>query len=103
MRARLLRPAGSNEQGDGKLGALAVGVVGAGFIGSGIAASSALAGKQVFLYEPEEAPLARSRQAIADINAAAAARGRLGPLRQPRSRTGSTTRRGWRSFIAPTP
>jgi 3-hydroxybutyryl-CoA dehydrogenase len=42
-----------------------IGVVGAGFMGSGIAESAARAGLQVVLYEPEEAPLARSRDRIA--------------------------------------
>jgi 3-hydroxybutyryl-CoA dehydrogenase len=41
-----------------------VGVVGAGFMGSGIAESTARAGIPVVLYEPDEAPLARSRDKI---------------------------------------
>lgn len=41
-----------------------VGVVGAGFMGSGIAESTARAGIGVVLYEPEDAPLARSRERI---------------------------------------
>ena len=41
-----------------------VGVVGAGFMGSGIAESVARAGIEVVLYEPEEAPLERSRERI---------------------------------------
>jgi len=40
------------------------GVVGAGFMGSGIAESVARAGIPVVLYEPEDAPLARSRDRI---------------------------------------
>jgi 3-hydroxybutyryl-CoA dehydrogenase len=42
----------------------AVGVVGAGFMGSGIAESAARAGLAVKLYEPDEAPLERSRGRI---------------------------------------
>lgn len=41
-----------------------VGVVGAGFMGSGIAESSARAGKDVWLYEPRQAPLDSSRARI---------------------------------------
>ncbi len=41
-----------------------VGVVGAGFMGTGIAESAAAVGKQVLVYEPREAPLARSRDAL---------------------------------------
>jgi 3-hydroxybutyryl-CoA dehydrogenase len=41
-----------------------VGVVGAGFMGSGIAESAARAGIPVVLYEPETAPLQRSRERI---------------------------------------
>lgn len=41
-----------------------VGIVGAGFMGSGIAESSARAGKQAWLYEPEQGPLERSRERI---------------------------------------
>ncbi|HWD70147.1 MAG TPA: 3-hydroxybutyryl-CoA dehydrogenase [Solirubrobacteraceae bacterium] len=39
-------------------------VVGAGFMGSGIAESAAAAGVAVTLYEPEQAPLERSRQRL---------------------------------------
>ncbi len=39
-------------------------VVGAGFMGSGIAESAAAAGVEVTVYEPEEAPLERSRQRL---------------------------------------
>jgi 3-hydroxybutyryl-CoA dehydrogenase len=42
-----------------------IGVVGAGFMGSGIAQSAAAAGKHVLLYEPDEAPLIRSRELLA--------------------------------------
>ena len=41
-----------------------LGVVGAGFMGSGIAESAARAGLQVALFEPEAAPLERSRAAV---------------------------------------
>ena len=41
-----------------------VGIVGAGFMGSGIAESPAAARKQVPIYEPDQAPLARSREAL---------------------------------------
>ncbi len=40
------------------------GMIGGGFMGSGIAESVARAGIPVVVYEPEEAPLARSRQRI---------------------------------------
>jgi len=53
-----------------------VGVVGAGFMGSGIAESAAAAGKHVVLYEPEEAPLERSRHKLAASLAKAVARGK---------------------------
>ena len=38
-----------------------VAIVGAGFMGSGIAESVAVAGIRAFVYEPERAPLERSR------------------------------------------
>ena len=41
-----------------------IGVVGAGFMGSGIAESAAAAGVGVVLYEPDHAPLERSRAAL---------------------------------------
>jgi 3-hydroxybutyryl-CoA dehydrogenase len=41
-------------------------VIGAGFMGSGIAESAAAAGVAVSLYEPEQAPLERSRQRLGD-------------------------------------
>jgi 3-hydroxybutyryl-CoA dehydrogenase len=54
-----------------------VGVVGAGFMGSGIAESVARAGIPVVLYEPEEAPLTRSRDRIDASLDRAAAGGKL--------------------------
>jgi 3-hydroxybutyryl-CoA dehydrogenase len=54
-----------------------LGVVGAGFMGSGIAESAAAAGKQVLLYEPEQAPLVRSRERLAVSVAKAVERGKL--------------------------
>ena len=41
-------------------------VIGAGFMGSGIAESAAAAGVAVMLYEPDQAPLERSRQRLRD-------------------------------------
>jgi 3-hydroxybutyryl-CoA dehydrogenase len=41
-----------------------VGVVGAGFMGSGIAEASAASGKHVLVYEPDQAPLKRSREQL---------------------------------------
>jgi 3-hydroxybutyryl-CoA dehydrogenase len=41
-----------------------IGVVGAGFMGSGIAESAARAGVGVHVYEPDQAPLAQSRERI---------------------------------------
>ena len=43
-----------------------LGVVGAGFMGSGIAESAAAAGVAVTLYEPQQAPLERSRARLAE-------------------------------------
>ncbi len=54
-----------------------VGVVGAGFMGSGIAESAATAGKHVVLFEPEEAPLERSREKLGVAASKAVSRGRL--------------------------
>jgi 3-hydroxybutyryl-CoA dehydrogenase len=54
-----------------------VGVVGAGFMGSGIAESVARAGKHVLLYEPQEAPLERSRAMIGTSLERAVSRGKL--------------------------
>ena len=53
-----------------------LGVVGAGFMGSGIAESAARAGKQVIVYESEQAPLERSRERIAASVSKAVARGK---------------------------
>ncbi len=41
-----------------------LGVIGGGFMGSGIAESCARAGLEVVVYEPEAAPLERSRGTI---------------------------------------
>jgi 3-hydroxybutyryl-CoA dehydrogenase len=54
-----------------------VGVVGAGFMGTGIAESSAAAGKQVLVYEPDEAPLERSRANLRSSVDRAVSRGKL--------------------------
>jgi 3-hydroxybutyryl-CoA dehydrogenase len=54
-----------------------VAVVGAGFMGSGIAESAASAGIDVTIYEPEEAPLKRSRQRLAVSVDRAVSRGKL--------------------------
>jgi 3-hydroxybutyryl-CoA dehydrogenase len=54
-----------------------VGVVGAGFMGSGIAESTARAGLEVVLYEPDAAPLERSRERIEASIEKAVARGKL--------------------------
>lgn len=54
-----------------------VGVVGAGFMGSGIAESVAVAGKHAIVYEPNEEPLALSREKLAASLSKAAARGKL--------------------------
>ncbi len=54
-----------------------VGIVGAGFMGSGIAESSAVAGKHVLAYEPDEPPLERSRAQIADSLQRAVSRGKV--------------------------
>jgi 3-hydroxybutyryl-CoA dehydrogenase len=54
-----------------------LGVVGAGFMGSGIAESAARAGVAVTLYEPEAAPLQRSRERIEASLARVVERGRL--------------------------
>jgi 3-hydroxybutyryl-CoA dehydrogenase len=53
-----------------------IAVVGAGFMGSGIAESSAAAGVDVTLYEPESAPLQRARQRLDESLQRAVARGR---------------------------
>jgi len=54
-----------------------LGVVGAGFMGSGIAESAARAGLAVWLFEPEEGPLERSRAAIEGSLTKAVSRGKL--------------------------
>jgi len=54
-----------------------VGVVGAGFMGSGIAESVAAAGKQVVVYEPEQAPLDHSRKRLDSSVQKAVERGKL--------------------------
>jgi 3-hydroxybutyryl-CoA dehydrogenase len=52
-------------------------VVGAGFMGSGIAESAARAGLEVHVYEPDDAPLQRSRESLAKSVAHAVERGKL--------------------------
>jgi 3-hydroxybutyryl-CoA dehydrogenase len=54
-----------------------VGVVGAGFMGSGIAESAASAGIDVTVFEPEAAPLKRSRERLATSVDRAVSRGKL--------------------------
>ncbi len=54
-----------------------IGVVGAGFMGSGIAEAAAVAGKHVIVYEPEQAPLDRSRARLEASVAKAVARGKF--------------------------
>jgi 3-hydroxybutyryl-CoA dehydrogenase len=54
-----------------------IGVIGGGFMGSGIAESSARAGVSVLIYEPQQAPLDRSRERIEESLGRAAKRGRL--------------------------
>jgi 3-hydroxybutyryl-CoA dehydrogenase len=54
-----------------------VGVVGAGFMGSGIAESTAAGGKHVVVYEPDEGPLARSRERLQASLEKAVARGKM--------------------------
>jgi 3-hydroxybutyryl-CoA dehydrogenase len=54
-----------------------VGVVGAGFMGSGIAESAASAGIDVTVFEPEAAPLKRSRERLAASVGRAVSRGKL--------------------------
>jgi 3-hydroxybutyryl-CoA dehydrogenase len=54
-----------------------LGVMGAGFMGSGIAESAAAAGVDVTVYEPEQAPLDRSRERLAQSVARAVSRGKL--------------------------
>jgi 3-hydroxybutyryl-CoA dehydrogenase len=54
-----------------------IGVVGGGFMGSGIAESAARAGARVQVFEPEQAPLDRSRARIATSVDRAVSRGKL--------------------------
>jgi 3-hydroxybutyryl-CoA dehydrogenase len=54
-----------------------VGVVGAGFMGSGIAEAAAAAGIDVTVFEPETAPLKRSRERLAVSVDRAVSRGKL--------------------------
>jgi 3-hydroxybutyryl-CoA dehydrogenase len=54
-----------------------VGVVGAGFMGSGIAESCAVAGIDVTAYEPDQAPLDRSRGRLEQSIGRAVSRGKL--------------------------
>jgi 3-hydroxybutyryl-CoA dehydrogenase len=54
-----------------------IAVVGAGFMGSGIAESAASAGIDVTVFEPETAPLQRSRERVAASVGRAVARGKL--------------------------
>ena len=54
-----------------------VAVVGAGFMGSGIAESCAAAGVDVTVYEPDEAPLQRSRGRLTQSTDRAVSRGKL--------------------------
>ena len=54
-----------------------IGVVGAGFMGSGIAESAARAGLGVHVYEPDDAPLAHSRERIEQSVARGVSTGKL--------------------------
>ena len=54
-----------------------IGVVGGGFMGSGIAESAAAAGVSATVYEPEQAPLDRSRASLDTSVARAVSRGKL--------------------------
>ena len=54
-----------------------IGVVGAGFMGSGIAESCAVAGVDVTAFEPEQAPLDRSRGRLEQSIARAVSRGKM--------------------------
>jgi 3-hydroxybutyryl-CoA dehydrogenase len=56
-----------------------VGVVGAGFMGTGIAEAVARAGLDVRLYEPDEAPLERSRERLSSSLTRALEAGKLQP------------------------
>ena len=54
-----------------------IGVIGAGFMGSGIAETCAVAGVDVTAFEPEQAPLDRSRGRLEQSIGRAVARGLL--------------------------
>ncbi len=54
-----------------------VAVIGAGFMGSGIAESCAAAGVDVTVYEPDEAPLQRSRGRLTESTDRALSRGKM--------------------------
>jgi 3-hydroxybutyryl-CoA dehydrogenase len=54
-----------------------VGIVGGGFMGSGIAESSAVAGKHVLVYEPDPAPLERSKVSLRTSVERAVSRGKI--------------------------
>jgi len=56
-----------------------IGVIGAGFMGSGIAETCAVAGVDVTAFEPEQAPLVRSRGRLEQSLARAVSRGKLSP------------------------
>lgn len=56
-----------------------IAVLGAGFMGSGIAETAAGAGIEVTVYEPEPAPLQRSRERLAQSVNRAVSRGKLTP------------------------
>ena len=66
---------GASAQSNGELST--IGVAGAGFMGSGIAESAASAGLYVIAYEPQQAALDRSREAIATSTERAVERGKL--------------------------
>jgi 3-hydroxybutyryl-CoA dehydrogenase len=68
-----------------------LGVVGGGFMGTGIAESAARAGKHVLVYEPEQAPLDRSRTNLASSLNRAMARGRLDDADEVQARVSYTT------------
>ena len=56
-----------------------VGIIGAGFMGSGIAEACAVAGIDVTAFEPDQAPLVRSRGRLEQSLARAVSRGKLSP------------------------
>jgi 3-hydroxybutyryl-CoA dehydrogenase len=59
------------------MGISRIAVVGAGFMGSGIAESAAVAGVDVTVFEPEQAPLQRSRERLRVSVDRAVARGKM--------------------------